>query len=100
MHAVATRRHERACHTLGSVHLEHYVTVKDSTHSTLREHIVEHVFVGELLRKLWRRDVTDVEVLRPEFDAHGYALVLTCGSVARHMLLNTDKSKAPEDARS
>jgi len=39
------------------------------THSTLRERIVEHVFVGDVLRTLWRLGVTDVEILRPEFDA-------------------------------
>jgi len=44
------------------------------THSTLRERIVEHVFVGDVLRTLWRLGVTDVEILRPEFDAHGCLL--------------------------
>jgi len=39
--------------------------------STLRERIVEHVFVGEALRRLWQLGVTDVEVLRSEFDAGG-----------------------------
>jgi hypothetical protein len=37
---------------------------RNSTHSTLRERIVEHVFVGDVLRTLWRRGITDVEVLR------------------------------------
>jgi hypothetical protein len=45
------------------------------THSTLRERIVEHVCVGDVLRTLWRLGVTDVEILRPEFDAHGYDVV-------------------------
>ena len=40
-------------------------------HSTLRERTVEHVFVGDALRRLWQRGVTDVEVLRSEFDAYG-----------------------------
>jgi hypothetical protein len=35
------------------------------THSTLRERIVEHAFVGDVLRTLWRLGVTDVEILRP-----------------------------------
>ena len=38
-------------------------------HSILRERIVEHVFVGDALRELWCLGVTDVEVLRSEFDA-------------------------------
>ena len=41
------------------------------THSTLRERIVEHVFVGDVLRTLWRRGVTDVEILRGYHDFHG-----------------------------
>ena len=60
-----------------------------SLHSTLRERIVEHVFVGEALRALWRRGVTDVEVLRSEFDAHGYDLVMGRGSVVRHIQFKT-----------
>jgi hypothetical protein len=56
---------------------------------TLRERIVEHVFVGEVLRTLWRRGVTDVEILRPEFDAHGYDVVMSRGPVVRHVQLKT-----------
>lgn len=60
-----------------------------SLHSTLRERIVEHVFVGEALRALWRRGITDMEVLRSEFDAHGYDLVLGRGSIVRHIQFKT-----------
>src|SRR5438876_11376181 len=59
------------------------------THSTLRERIVEHVFVGDVLRTLWRRGVTDVEILRAEFDAHGYDVVMSRGPVVRHVQLKT-----------
>jgi hypothetical protein len=59
------------------------------THSTLRERIVEHVFIGDVLRTLWRRGVTDVEILRPEFDAHGYDVVMSRGAVVRHVQLKT-----------
>ncbi len=55
------------------------------THSVLRERIVEHVFVGEALRRLWQRRVTDVEVLRAEFDAGGYDLVMSRGAIVRHI---------------
>lgn len=62
---------------------------RNFTHSTLRERIVEHVFVGDVLRTLWRHGVTDVEVLRPEFDAHGYDVVMSRGGVVRHVQLKT-----------
>ena len=60
-----------------------------SIHSTLRERIVEHVFVGEALRAQWRRGITDVEVLRSEFDAHGYDLVMGRGPIVRHIQFKT-----------
>jgi hypothetical protein len=58
-------------------------------HSTLRERIVEHVFVGEALRLLWQRRITDVEVLRSEFDAGGYDLVMSCNKIVRHIQFKT-----------
>jgi|ERR1035437_295550 hypothetical protein len=57
--------------------------------SILREHIVEHVFVGDVLRTLWKHRVTDVEILRPEFDAHGYDVVMGRGKIIRHIQLKT-----------
>lgn len=61
----------------------HYV------HSTLRERIVEHVFVGAALQRLWQRGVTDVEVLRSEFDAGGYDLVMSLRKTVRHIQFKT-----------
>jgi hypothetical protein len=64
-------------------------------HSTLRERIVEHVFIGDALRLLWRRGVVDVEVLRPEFDAHGYDLVMARGRIVRHIQFKTGTARKP-----
>jgi hypothetical protein len=61
--------------------------------SPLRERIVEHVFIGDALRSLWRLKVTDVEVLRSEFDAHGYDLVMARGQLVRHIQFKTGTSK-------
>lgn len=69
---------------------------RHSIHSTLRERIVEHAFVGDSLRALWSRGVVDVEVLRSEFDAHGYDLVMERGKIVRHIQLKTGQSKRPE----
>jgi hypothetical protein len=62
---------------------------QDFTNSTLRERIVEHIFVGDVLRELWQLGVRDVDVLRPEFDAHGYDIVLSRGRIIRHVQLKT-----------
>lgn len=65
------------------------------THSTLRERIAEHVFVGDTLRTLWRLGIHDVEVLRSEFDAHGYDLVMARGPIVRHIQFKTGTAKKP-----
>jgi hypothetical protein len=47
-----------------------------STHSSGREKVLEHIFLGDLLRALWRMGVHDVQVLRPEIDRNGYEFML------------------------
>lgn len=71
------------------------MTAAHYTHSTLRERIAEHVFVGDALRTLWRLGIHDVEVLRSEFDAHGYDLVMARGPVVRHIQFKTGTAKRP-----
>lgn len=61
----------------------------DIFHSSRREKLVEHVFVGEVLRYLWRAGVHEVDVLRAETDAGGYDIVIEVGSVARHIQLKS-----------
>jgi hypothetical protein len=73
------------------------LTDRHSINSSLREHIVEHVFVGEALRRLWQHGIVNVEVLRSEFDAHGYDLVLARGNIVRHIQLKTGLAKRPGD---
>lgn len=71
-------------------------TMENDAHfrqSTLRERIVEHVFIGDALRLFWQRGITDVEVLRSEFDAHGYDLVMARGSIVRHIQFKTGTKK-------
>jgi hypothetical protein len=62
--------------------------------SSHREKVVEHVFLGELLRHLWVRRIAGVQVLKPEVDAAGYDLVLSLGRVIRHVQLKTSMRDA------
>jgi hypothetical protein len=57
------------------------------TESSLRESLIEHLFVGELLRSLWRNGIRDVELLRPDVDRGGYDLVIEANDVLRHIQL-------------
>jgi hypothetical protein len=47
------------------------------------------VFLGELLRGLWRKNVRDLEVLRPEVDSGGSDLALEFKGVIRHVQLKS-----------
>lgn len=58
-------------------------------HSSVLEKLLEHLFVGDLLRCLWRRGVRDMEVLRAEVDRGGYDLVLEANGVVRYLQLKT-----------
>ncbi len=64
----------------------------DSLHSSRRENLVEHVFIGEVMRNLWCAGVHEVDILRAETDASGYDIVIEVGSVSRR---TTNKGQAP-----
>lgn len=80
-----------------SAHETDKVEVNHSSHSMLRELIVEYLFIGELLRECWRVGVTDVEVLRSDTDSFGYDLVLSRGPISRHVQLKTSRYDAKTD---
>jgi hypothetical protein len=67
-------------------------------HSSAREKLVEHVFLGELLRALWRKNVRDLEILRPEVDSGGYDLALECRGIVRHVQLKSSHREAKRAA--
>lgn len=55
--------------------------------SGLREKVIEHLFVGDLLRCFWLQGIRDIEVLRTDVDRAGYDLVLEVKGVMRHVQL-------------
>ena len=65
------------------------VTNEHAENSSLREKIIEHVFVGEVLSTLWRRGIRNIEVLKPEVDAGGYDLVMDLQGISRHIQLKS-----------
>lgn len=62
--------------------------------SSIREKVLEHLFIGDLLRCLWRRGIRGVEILRAEVDSNGYDLVLEYQSIIRHVQLKASYNKA------
>jgi hypothetical protein len=73
----------------------------DSAHyvdASAREKLVEHVFLGDLLRALWLRKVGDVAILRPEVDSGGYDLALEHRGEIRHVQLKSSHRHAKRAA--
>lgn len=77
---------------ISDVNSPHYVD------SSAREKLVEHVFLGDLLRALWQRNVADVAVLRPEVDSGGYDLALEHRGLVRHVQLKSSHRDAKRAA--
>jgi len=61
----------------------------ESVYSSAREKVLEHLFVGELLRCLWKRGIRNMEVLRAEVDMGGYDLVVEANKVLRYIQLKS-----------
>ncbi len=66
----------------------------EAVHSSAREKVLEHLFVGELLRCLWRRGIRNMEVLRAEVDMGGYDLVVEANRVIRYIQLKSSNRTA------
>jgi hypothetical protein len=84
---------------------EQALNTKDYVHSSLRESIIEHLFVGDLLRALWLKNRTQIEVLKPQVDNSGYDLAIECTtgieeshSILWHIQLKASHAGAKRDS--
>ena len=62
-------------------------TQQPSLRSSHREALLEHLFAGEIMKRLWIRGDWRLEVLKPQVDDSGYDLVLEANGVVRHIQL-------------
>jgi len=60
---------------------------KHTEKSSAREKLIEHLFVGDLLKHSWLRVDGNLEISQPEVDYAGYDLIAEQGSVIRHIQL-------------
>src|SRR6478735_1253223 len=58
-------------------------------HARMSETVLEHAFIADLSRTLWRQGFRDFEILRAEVDRGGYDLVIARGGVMRHIQLKS-----------
>ena len=64
-------------------------TTQHTINSSYRELLIEHLLIGEIMRRLWLRRITQFEVLQPQVDDSGYDLVLEANGVVRHIQLKS-----------
>jgi hypothetical protein len=57
--------------------------------SSYREKLIEHLFVGELLRLSWLKGDYNLEISKPEVDASGYDIIAEANGIIRHIQLKT-----------
>ena len=60
---------------------------KHSEHSSYREKLIEHLFIGELLKLSWQNGDCQLEVGKPEVDNSGYDVILEANRIIRHVQL-------------
>lgn len=62
---------------------------RHTQHSSFREKLVEHLFVGELLKLSWQSEECGLEFAKPEVDNSGYDLIAEANGVVRHIQLKS-----------
>jgi len=62
--------------------------------SSYREKLIEHLFIGELLKASWLSGECSLEVAKPEVDSRGYDVIIERNGVVRHIQLKTSHRTA------
>lgn len=66
----------------------------DTHQSVYREKLIEHLFIGELLKLSWLRHAATLEVSHGLIDRSGHDLVLEVAGIVRHVQLKTSASSS------
>jgi hypothetical protein len=72
---------------------------KSSIHSSFRENMIEHLFIGELLKLSWKEDCS-LEIARSEVDNGGYDLIAELNGIVRHIQLKASSTVAATSRQS
>ena len=72
---------------------------KCSIHSSFRENMIEHMFIGELLKLSWKEDCS-LEIARSEVDNGGYDLIAELNGIVRHIQLKASSAVAATSRQS
>ena len=79
---------ERTGHSVEVVSLMETGT-PDTHQSVYREHLIEHLLIGELLKHSWLHHAADLEISKPELDRAGHDIILEAHGFTRHVQLKS-----------
>jgi hypothetical protein len=65
--------------------------------SSFREKLIEHLFVGELLKHSWQGGECSLEIAKPEVDDRGFDLIAEENGTIRHIQLKASHLQAKAD---
>lgn len=65
-----------------------------SLKSSFREKLIEHLFIGELLKHSWLEGSCSLEFAKPEVDNQGYDLIAEQDGIIRHIQLKASHIRA------
>ncbi|OYU41955.1 MAG: hypothetical protein CFE44_26805, partial [Burkholderiales bacterium PBB4] len=65
------------------------MTSQHTNSSSYRERLIEHLFLGELLKISWLEDACSLEIAKPEVDISGYDVIAEARGVLRHIQMKT-----------
>jgi len=65
------------------------VATDHNTLSSYREMVLEHLFVGEVMRHCWHNQLRRIEMLKSQVDNSGYDIVLESNAIMRHIQLKS-----------
>lgn len=60
---------------------------KHSEYSSYREKLIEHLFIGELLKLSWQHGDCQLEISKPDVDNSGYDVIAEQNGIIRHIQL-------------
>jgi hypothetical protein len=62
--------------------------------SVYREHLIEHLLIGVLLKHSWLHDQASLEISKPELDRAGHDIILESNGITRHVKLKSSARTA------
>jgi hypothetical protein len=57
--------------------------------SSYREKVIEHLFLGELLKRSWLVHKCTLQIAKPEVDNSGYDFIVEVKNIVRHLQVKT-----------